>query len=310
MCFEMAEWRETETLKAGVGQIVKALVSQPVWGMSKQEYMASLPRQRSFAMLWEIEKNGRRSWIGGTAHFFCYSFEASFRRLFEKVDTVIFEGPLDPVSLEEVSRVGRTPEPESPRIADAMKEEEIQRLERVVCGPRGRWARWLGLESPDPTDVRYFLSQTRHWMAFFSIWTAYLHRQGWHQSVDLEAWQLAREMGKSVRAMETIKEQIQTLENVPVERIVNYFRNCRQWNRYIHKNVKAYLKGDLDGMMGTSTEFPSRTERVIQRRDVTFLERMAPFLEAGRCTVFVGSAHMLNLRQMLSNAGFSVRRAK
>jgi hypothetical protein len=50
-------------------------------------------------MLWEIEKNGRTSWIGGTAHFFCYSFENSLRRLFDKVDTVVFEGPLDQESL-------------------------------------------------------------------------------------------------------------------------------------------------------------------------------------------------------------------
>ena len=42
------------------------------------------------------------SWLGGTAHFFCYSFETSFIRLFRKVDNVLFEGPLDEDALAAV----------------------------------------------------------------------------------------------------------------------------------------------------------------------------------------------------------------
>jgi uncharacterized protein YbaP (TraB family) len=63
-------------------------------------------------------------------------------------------------------------------------------------------------------------------------------------------------------------------------------------------------------MMGTSTEFPTRTERVIRRRDALFLERMKPFLEAGPCAVFVGTAHILNLLPLLAGAGFRVRRSR
>ena len=34
---------------------------------------------------------------------------------------------------------------------------------------------------------------------------------------------------------------------------------------------------------------------------------MRPFLEEGRAAVFVGSAHMLQLRDMLAEGGFTVR---
>jgi len=224
------------------------------------------------------------------------------------VDTVLFEGPLDRGSLDQVSEIGRSPEAGSPRLVDCLSRQEIVRLERVVCGPRGPVARLLGLQYPNPPDVGYLLSETRPWMAFFSLWTGFLARQGWTQSVDLEAWHLALDMGKAVRAMETIPEQIRTLENIPVERIVSYLRQCRRWKGYLQRNMRAYLRGDLEGMMGTSTEFPSRTELVIQRRDRTFLERMRPFLEEGRCAVFVGSAHMLHLRHMLVQAGYTVRK--
>jgi uncharacterized protein YbaP (TraB family) len=261
-------------------------------------------------MLWEIEKEGRRSWIGGTAHFFCYSFESSFRKLFDQVDRVLFEGPLDQASLDQVSEVGRSPDSGSSRLIDALTAEDLRRLERAVIGPRGFWARVLGLERPDPPDVRFLLAETRHWMAFFSLWTSYLKRHGWDQSVDLEAWHLAHDMGKAVVGMETIAEQIEILESIPVSRVVRFFRLCDRWDGYIRRNERAYLKGDLNGMMGTSTEFPTRTERVIHRRDALFLERMKPFLEAGRCAVFVGTAHMLNLLPLLAGAGFRVRRSR
>jgi uncharacterized protein YbaP (TraB family) len=308
--YELAQWQEKEGLREGVNDLMRMLAAMPREPMSKRQFLASLPPQRTFAMLWEVEKNGRRSWIGGTAHFFCYSFERSFRELFEKVDTVLFEGPLDPESLDRVSAIGRTPGPASARVVDALNEEDIRRLERVVCGPRGFWARLAGAEHPNPPDVRRLLSSTRPWMAFFSLWTSFLARRGWSQSVDLEAWQVALDMGKAVRGMESIPEQIETLESIPMARIVNFLRQCRQWDRYITRNARAYLKGDVERMFGTSIEFPTRTELVIHRRDARFLERMGPFIEGGRCAVFVGAAHMINLRGLLAGAGFSVKRCR
>lgn len=312
--YEMAEWQEKARpigLVGGlVGDLVGALATMPRPTMSKREYFESLPRQRKFAMLWEIEKGGRRSWIAGSAHFFCYSFEFSLRDLFERVDTVVFEGPLDPDSLDQVAAIGRSPEAGSPRVIDALTAAEIGRLARTVCGPSGFWAGLLGLAEKSPPDVRWFLAETRPWMAFFSLWTRYLARCGWTQSVDLEAWQIAGEMGKRTVAMETIPEQIEVLESIPLTRIVNFFQRSPQWAKYIRRNVRAYLKGDLEAMMGTSIEFPSRIEQVIGRRDAIFLERMRPMIEAGGCAVFVGSAHMLNLRRMLADAGFSLRRAR
>jgi uncharacterized protein YbaP (TraB family) len=308
--YEMASWEGKETVRSGVTDLMKALAASRGASMSKREFLAALPRQRRFAMLWELEKEGRRSWIGGTAHFFCYSFESSFRDLFDRVDTVIFEGPLDQASLDQVSEIGRSPEPGSTRLIGALTADDLRRLERVVIGPRGFWPRVLGFQCPDPPDVRYFLSETRPWMAFFSLWTSYLKRHGWDQSVDLEAWHLAHDMGKTVAGMETIAEQIETLESIPLSRIVRFFRLCERWGGYIKRNERAYLKGNLNGMMGTSTEFPTRTEHVIHRRDALFLNRMKPFLEQGRCAVFVGAAHLLNLLPMIEGAGFGVRRGR
>jgi uncharacterized protein YbaP (TraB family) len=116
-------------------------------------------------------------------------------------------------------------------------------------------------------------------------------------------------MGKAVIAMENLEEQLDSLEAVPMERIVNFFRNCRHWSVYAKRTIRAYLAGDLHRMMGNSIEFPSRTEKVIDRRDERFRIRMRPFLEAGGCAVFVGTAHLIGLIPMLKADGFTVRQS-
>ena len=116
-------------------------------------------------------------------------------------------------------------------------------------------------------------------------------------------------MGKSVIGMESLEEQVASLESVPLGRVTAFFRSCRSWKGYARRNIHSYLDGDLEGMLGTSTEFPSRTEQIIDGRNQRFRERMRPFLEEGRAAVFVGSAHMLQLRDMLAEDGFTVRQA-
>lgn len=290
-----------------VGRAVRSLLLAPP-GPSKQQIFDSLPQQRNFAMLYRVSKGAAVSWLCGSAHFFRYSFEFSFRDLFAPLHTVVFEGPLDEDFLKAVEQCGRAPETGAPRILDAMTEDDLRCLERTVYGPQGPVARLLGLARPPQFSVRELLARARPWFAFFSLWVAYLERSGWHESVDLEAWRTAKAMGKAVIAMENLEEQLDSLESVPIDRIVDFFRRCEEWPAYLKRNVRAYLSADLRGMMGSSIEFPSRTERVIDRRDERFRQRMRPFLEAGDCAVFVGTAHLVGLVPMLREDGFTVTR--
>ncbi|CAK7064278.1 MAG: hypothetical protein DELT_01573 [Desulfovibrio sp.] len=264
------------------------------------------PEQRPYAMLWKLKKNGAVSWIGGTAHSFRYSFASSFRKLFSVVDTVIFEGPLDAASLAAFGRHGHTRDADTPRIADYLTEEEIRHLERVVRGPEGKFASFCNMTWKTPADVRHIVAEYRPWSVFFSLYYAFLERHGWNQSVDLEAWSVAHDMGRNVIGMESIEEQIASLESVPLERIIRFLQHPEQWKTRMRQSLSAYLAGDLHGLTGTSTEFPTRTERVIGYRDQRFRERMLPYIEQGRTAVFVGTAHMINLENMLQEDGFTV----
>ncbi len=307
MPYHMAVWEEAGGKETAASLAVAALLSSGA-GISRWKYFESLPEQQPCAMLWKLEKRGRVSWIGGSAHFFCCSFEHSLRRLFENVDTVLLEGPMDGASLAEVARTGKNPSSDSPRIGAFLKEEEIEHLENMVWGPRGFWARLAGMEQKERIDLRDILFHCRHWYAFFTAWTSFLERNDWKQSVDLEVWNIALDMDKAVMGLETLSEQIASLEAVPVERVVRFLQNCSSWPRMMRSNRSRYLAGDLSGMMGTSAEFPTRTSTIIGMRDQRFRERMRPYLERGGAAVFLGTAHMINLRHMLVEDGFTVSR--
>ncbi len=264
------------------------------------------PEQRPYAMLWELKKNGKTSWIGGTAHSFRYSFASAFRKLFASADTVMFEGPLDAASLAVFARHGHTRDADTPRVLDHLTEDEIRHLERVTHGPQGKIAYFLNTAWPRPADVRGILANHRPWSVFFSLYYAFLERHGWTQSVDLEAWEIARDINRNVIGMESIKEQITALESVPMERIIQFLRHPEDWKRRMQQSLSAYLAGNLRDMLDTGTEFPTRTNTVISLRDQRFRERMLPYVEQGRTVVFVGTAHMLNLETMLREDGFSI----
>ncbi len=309
--FVSAHWEHRENA-ASVKQNISGLLQNlgKSGGVSKQQLFDSMPEQRTLAMLWELEKNGKKSWICGSAHFFYYSFTLHFEKLFNEVDNVIFEGPMDEESMALFARSGQTRQPQDAALLDMLTARELCALKCMVEGPQNPMLRRLnGEKKVKPVDVEHYLTAYRPWYAFFSLWTAFLERRGWAQSVDLDAWNLAHDMGKSIIAMETHEEQLASLESVPAERIIDFFRHCRKWPAYSRNNLRSYLLGDLGGMYGTSTEFPTRgVHTVFNVRDLRFTERMLPFVEQGGCIAFVGSAHMLGMRDLLRREGVKVGR--
>lgn len=317
--YQLAQWKENNASihqipeqidaldKENVGHTLAMVLMRYHGNPSARQVLGESPPTKPFAMLWKVEKKGRISWLGGTAHFFYYSFETSFRKLFRQVDNVIFEGPLDSAFMSKVDEAGKALPDGMPPLIDMLEEQEIVKLENVIWGPQGKLVKFLGMAGKNKKDVRWLLSHARPWHAFFSLWTAFLERQGWKNSVDMEAWRIAREMDKNVIAMESLEEQLDSLGSLPVQRVLKFFRSCEQWKKRAKRNLQAYLAGDLELMMGSSAEFPTRTEYVIGRRDQRFRERMRPYLEQGRSAVFVGTAHLVNLRNMLVEDGFKVR---
>jgi len=259
-------------------------------------------------MIWEVQKKGRISHLVGTAHFFPYSFKNSLQRYLKDARVVMFEGPLDDENLARVREAGIDKE-DSYHIFDELDDKIIASIsDALVPVCRARHSSYLVTFSKfDLKDTVYeMVKDMRPWLAFFTLWFGYLKRLGWKYSVDLEGYQIARELGKKIVFLETIEEQIKVLQNIAHDNIIFFLSQVDRWNEFAREYVECYLDGDLEKLRFTRVRFPSRHHSVINERDKIFHQRMRAELEQGQVVAFVGAPHLKGMSRLLLEDGYQV----
>src|SRR5687767_2749262 len=205
-------------------------------------------------MVWQVERHSRRSTLIGAAHFFPRDFKRELRRWMADARIVLLEGPLDPVATRKVLDAGRGVGGEE--LYKAAR-ERIHAMLGIYSAPLdvnrmlrdlifGRQEEWLEQE----------LRALKPWAAFFGIWTRFRAREGWVHKLDLDAAQIAARLGKEVRYLETIEEQIAALEAVPAERFARFLASG-DWRGYNEGYERHYLAGDLEGLAAAADGFPT-----------------------------------------------------
>ena len=281
------------------------------------------PGEKQLKTVWEVEKDGKKNCLVGTAHFFPHHFRVSLKKILRRSKRALFEGPLDPQSMEKVVARGSQGKG-SLEIYEALDTQTLREIRekaeslfgdpqffRGIPGKAGSLfgdsqtlLQFLprGEKPPDPLLAHF--QRLRPWLAFFTIWTSYLKTKGWTGSVDLEAFELSKKLGKEIHFLETIEEQIHVLEKIPVERMIRFLKKVHQWDEYSESYVRAFLRGSLASWMSGTSDFPSRCSPVIDERDRVFYLRMKPFVEQGESAVFLGAPHLYGVNQMLEADGY------
>ena len=199
-------------------------------------------------MVWQVEKEGRVSFLVGTAHFSPYRFERALTQLFQRVEIAFFEGPLDDETLSRVAQYGRQGEG-GPSVYDALVPEVLQAINRHFDDrlPHRSAESYLEVFSPPSSGfMEVHARGVRPWMALFTLWSAFLD---WKHSLDRDAFLLAQRLGKKICFLETIEEQLAALDGIPFERIVDYINRFARWDSYKKQFIHDYLRGDLEGLM-------------------------------------------------------------
>ena len=265
--------------------------------------------EKELKMIWEVEKNHKRSYLVGTAHFFPYSFKTSLQRCLENAGTIMFEGPLDQDNMAKVVNRGLD-KLSSYHIFDDLDQQSIHRITRELAPQcRGRDTffimnlRKFSIENP----LYEMVKEMKPWLAFFTIWSNYLKTNGWKYSVDLEAYTLSRELGKKIVFLETIEEQINVLESLTRDRIISFLKRVDQWQELTQGYIACYLAGDLERIKSTGLRFPSRHHSVINYRDKILYTRMLEYFEAGDAVAFVGAPHVQGVSKLLRADGYQIK---
>jgi uncharacterized protein YbaP (TraB family) len=270
-------------------------------------YMNLFPwKEKRLRTVWRVEKNGTGSLLVGTAHFSPCRFRKALTRLIQGSETVLFEGPLDQQSMADVARYGRRGEG-TPSVYDALDPAVIREINRQLAarsGPATTAGSYLDLIYAKTSG---FLEENargvRPWMAFFTTWSAFLN---WKYSMDVEAFRIARKLGKKIEYLETIEDQLEALDGIPFDRIVNYFNRFQHWSAHRELFTKIFLEGNLPNYLSITEEFPTRCESIIGKRDPIFFKGIRASFEKGQTTAFVGIGHIPGVRKMFFDEGYRV----
>jgi len=261
-------------------------------------------KEKHLRTVWKVEQERHASFLVGTAHFSPYSFKKSLTKLIQGVDTVLFEGPLDRESMAKVVQYGQKAE-NAPSLYEALDPQAIKEINRFLAArsaPQTTAVPYLDLIHPTNSDfLEIHTRGVRPWMAFFTIWSAFLN---WKHSMDVEAFQIAQKLGKKIQYLETIEDQLAALDGIPFERIVNYLNNIKHWGGHKKVFMKAFLEGDIQQFFSMTGEFPTRCESIIAKRDPIFFRRMKVFFEKGKTVAFVGVGHIPGIRKLFLDEGY------
>ncbi len=265
-------------------------------------------KEKTLKTVWKIEKGRKVSYLIGAAHFFPYSFKKSLTRYISNADTVLLEGPLDENNMNKVVEQGAVCDNHSSldNLLDAHTINEINRLESTISA-QSYFDTYMTAFGQARNDSLYQqIKDKKPWMAFFAIWIYCRKKNGWRYSLDIDALNIAKGLGKKVYFLEKIEEQIAALEEIPLKRIVNFLKKTGEWEGYANRYVKCYLKGNLEGLLSGANDFPTYCESIIDKRNPVLYERMTPFIENGNTVAVVGVTHINGIKKMLLKDGYTV----
>ena len=93
-------------------------------------------QEKELKMIWEVEKNSKKSLLIGTAHFFPNSFKTSLTNCLQNARTVMFEGPLDQDNMARVVNCGIDKQSDY-HIFDELDAKTIDRITHEIA-PKSR----------------------------------------------------------------------------------------------------------------------------------------------------------------------------
>jgi hypothetical protein len=196
---------------------------------------------------------------------------------------------------------------------EQLDRETIDRISEAlvpVCRGKSSFLFFNPRTLREENPVYEMIKGMKPWLAFFTIWSNYLERNGWRFSVDYEAYTLAQEMDKEVVFLETIEEQIKVLESLSFERIKFFLEKVEQWSEYAKEYVRSYLDGDLENLKSMWGRFPTRHSAVIGDRDEILYKRMMVHLEEGNAVAFVGAPHLRGIGDLLRSDGYEIQKKR
>jgi uncharacterized protein YbaP (TraB family) len=249
--------------------------------------------------LWKVKKGGQQSWLFGTIHLGIDAERELPKEVwdaFNASDCFVMEANPADISLSEVAKYAYLPEGQ--RLSKLVKPEIYDRLQKKLNGT-----------IPDS-----LLDKSQPW--FVSI---LLLRTGHSQNISMDAAMLARakQSGKQIYFLEDWRDAIKDLAAVTsAEDLTEMLKNEGQLEKELAELIETYRSGEeekiaeiLERLYGNTPANKAKMHRLIDGRNVKWMQPLTSAIERGSCFVAVGAGHYLgdkSLKALLSDSGWVV----
>lgn len=269
------------------------------------------PDERELKMLWQVEKDDKRSYLVGTTHLFPYSFRKSLKNLIMNANTVVLEAPVDEESMKKVIDNGTNGEG-TPSLYNALDNNTIIKINKELDFAFQRYTPFLFSINTISAGTIDWLSPMinglKPWMAFFNIFAHYLRKRGWRYMMDVDALKMANKYKKDIHFLEKIEEHIKAMDGIPLGMFINFLKKIDEREECVSKFVDCYTKGYFSELISNIDGFPMYSPSVIEKRDPNLCNRMKIFLERGNCIIFIGLFHMPGIQKLLDEDGYRTKK--
>lgn len=243
-------------------------------------------------MLWNVKPpSARASYLFGTIHLPVTRLPPAVALALAKADRFVAETELDQSAMAYYQRhmVSKA----APNLASALQSSLRDRALELLTGygvdrrtalHLKLWAAFTLLSRPIPTSA---------------------------PTLDQLLAATARQHRTPVSALQSIKELVATLEDIPLEHqreiLIDTTCNREGLEREGQALIARYLQQDLAGMMVVSARYEPRdpavaeafNERMLDDRNRIMIERLQPYLRKGNAFVAVGALHLPGVAGLL-----------
>ena len=272
-------------------------------------------------LLWEISGNGleKPSYLYGTMHLGderIYQFNDSLMPAFENCQ--LFAGELQLLDQSMFSSFGMLADmmmPNDTTLKDLMTRDQYKLVKRKLdkrLDEMGMLMFAEYFERIKPIFVSIIMTD-------FESQVKQAQTGGGKEPVDLYFQKLAKEKGMKVVGLETMDEQMQVFDNIPLTKQANMLyeelnkkKKDKKDEIDVDQMIDLYASEDIDSLYKlTSTGFDSDiNEDLLYKRNINMANRMVPYMKKQAIFVGVGAAHLPGeggVIDLLRKKGYTVR---
>jgi len=257
--------------------------------------------------LWEVKDADTTIYLFGTVHALPEGkpwFDGRIRRAFDASDEMVTEVDLrdQTASSTAMQQAGMLPQGQSLR--EMMTPENRQQFEAAVVG--------LGLPVAS-------LDQMEPWLAALTLSLLPLLQQGYKTDSGVEMALSAQAGTKQRDALETVAQQIDLFDAMPVEAQLTFLDKTVEAmpdaKRSLDTMVDEWLRGDADGLakqLNAEIDDPVLYQRLLTQRNANWAQWIQRRLQQpGTVFIAVGAGHLAgsdSVQRQLAKRGVKVER--